>query len=174
MFWDFDLQLKPLREEQRLRAIKQGLIPDPSKPMRLAQATDFEGTCEEMCPEWEREEREYQNNVDPLERVREGSCLSPLHQLIRRLLWCTVPRHLSHRSVSSGQSISPTCGRKRSTTPWRRPTSSHPLQDSQLPLPHSPPSTHPRNHTSLRSRQNAISPTGFHGSERPGQECSWV
>lgn len=68
-------QLKPLREEQRLKAIKAGLIPDPSKPMRLDQATDFEGTCEEMCPEWEREEREYQNNVDPLERVS-GSSIS--------------------------------------------------------------------------------------------------
>lgn len=37
--------------------------------MRLDEATDFEGTCTEMCPEWEREEREYQNNVDVLERV---------------------------------------------------------------------------------------------------------
>lgn len=62
-------QLKPLREAQRARAIKDGIIPDPSKPMRLDQATDFEGTCTEMCPEWEREEREYQNNVDILERV---------------------------------------------------------------------------------------------------------
>ncbi|GJN92843.1 hypothetical protein Rhopal_005881-T1 [Rhodotorula paludigena] len=62
------LELKPLREAQRLKAIKAGLIPDPSKPMRLDQATDFAGTCEDMCPEWEREEREYQNNVDPLER----------------------------------------------------------------------------------------------------------
>ncbi|GAA5902822.1 Sac3p [Sporobolomyces salmoneus] len=71
------LELKPLREEQRLEAIKQGLIPDPSKPMRLDQATDFEGTCEEMCPEWEREEREYQNNVDPLERYPGTSRIDP-------------------------------------------------------------------------------------------------
>ncbi|GAA5881217.1 hypothetical protein JCM16303_004846 [Sporobolomyces ruberrimus] len=71
------LELKPLREEQRLRAIKQGLIPDPSKPMRLDQATDFEGTCMEMCPEWEREEREYQNNVDPLERYPGTSRIDP-------------------------------------------------------------------------------------------------
>lgn len=62
-------QLKPLREAQRARDIKSGLIPDPLKPMRLDQATDFLGTCVEMCPEWEREEREYQNNVDLLERV---------------------------------------------------------------------------------------------------------
>ncbi|KAJ8292731.1 SAC3 family protein 1 [Rhodotorula toruloides] len=71
------LELKPLREEQRLKAIKAGLIPDPSKPMRLDQATDFEGTCEEMCPEWEREEREYQNNVDPLERYPGTTRIDP-------------------------------------------------------------------------------------------------
>ncbi|BGP50022.1 actin cytoskeleton and mitosis protein [Rhodotorula kratochvilovae] len=71
------LELKPLREAQRLRAIKEGLIPDPSKPMRLDEATDFEGTCEEMCPEWEREEREYQNNVDPLERYPGTTRIDP-------------------------------------------------------------------------------------------------
>ncbi|GAA5937683.1 Sac3p [Sporobolomyces koalae] len=71
------LELKPLREEQRLEAIEQGLIPDPSKPMRLDQATDFEGTCDEMCPEWEREEREYQNNVDPLERYPGTTRIDP-------------------------------------------------------------------------------------------------
>ncbi|GAA6060198.1 hypothetical protein JCM10212_002277 [Sporobolomyces blumeae] len=71
------LELKPKREAERLRAIKQGLIPDPSKPMRLDQATDFEGTCDEMCPEWEREEREYQNNVDPLERYPGTSRIDP-------------------------------------------------------------------------------------------------
>ncbi|GAA6002861.1 hypothetical protein JCM10207_001871 [Rhodosporidiobolus poonsookiae] len=71
------LELKPLREEERLAAIKAGLIPDPSKPMRLDQATDFQGTCEEMCPEWEREEREYQNNVDPLERYPGTSRIDP-------------------------------------------------------------------------------------------------
>lgn len=64
------LQLKPLREGERQQAIQQGLLPDPLKPRRLDQATDFIGTCEEMCPEFEREEREYQNNVDLLERVR--------------------------------------------------------------------------------------------------------
>ncbi|GAA5986269.1 hypothetical protein JCM11641_004873 [Rhodosporidiobolus odoratus] len=71
------LELKPLREAQRVAAIKSGLIPDPSKPMRLDQATDFQGTCEEMCPEWEREEREYQNNVDPLERYPGTTRIDP-------------------------------------------------------------------------------------------------
>ncbi|BGP18182.1 actin cytoskeleton and mitosis protein [Rhodosporidiobolus nylandii] len=71
------LELKPLREAARLSAIKSGLIPDPSKPMRLDEARDFEGTCEEMCPEWEREEREYQNNVDPLERYPGTTRIDP-------------------------------------------------------------------------------------------------
>ncbi|GAA6030212.1 hypothetical protein JCM8097_008990 [Rhodosporidiobolus ruineniae] len=71
------VQLKPLRDQQRLAAIKSGLIPDPSKPMRLDEATDFQGTCEEMCPEWEREEREYQNNVDPLERYPGTTRIDP-------------------------------------------------------------------------------------------------
>ncbi|SCV73905.1 BQ2448_6335 [Microbotryum intermedium] len=71
------LELKPLREAQRLRDIKNGLIPDPLKPMRLDQATDFLGTCEDMCPAWEREEREYQNNVDALERYPGTTRIDP-------------------------------------------------------------------------------------------------
>ena len=62
-------QLKPLREAQRIADVKSGLIPDPLKPMRLDEATDFLGTCEEMCPEWQREEREYQKSVEIWERV---------------------------------------------------------------------------------------------------------
>ncbi|ORY76935.1 hypothetical protein BCR35DRAFT_353301 [Leucosporidium creatinivorum] len=71
------MELKPLREAQRARDIKAGLIPDPLKPMRLDQATDFLGTCIEMCPEFEREEREYQNNVDVLERYPGTSRIDP-------------------------------------------------------------------------------------------------
>ncbi|SDA01438.1 BZ3500_MvSof-1268-A1-R1_Chr10-1g02666 [Microbotryum saponariae] len=71
------LELKPLREAQRLRDIKNGLIPDPLKPMRLDQATDFLGTCQDMCPAWEREEREYQNNVDALERYPGTTRIDP-------------------------------------------------------------------------------------------------
>lgn len=64
-----DVKLKPLREAQRISDIRRGLIPDPLKAMRLDEATDFAGTCNDMCPEWEREEREYQKNVDLWERV---------------------------------------------------------------------------------------------------------
>lgn len=71
------MELKPLREGERQQAIQQGLLPDPLKPRRLDQATDFIGTCEEMCPEFEREEREYQNNVDLLERYPGTNRIDP-------------------------------------------------------------------------------------------------
>jgi len=70
-------QLKPLREAQRERDIASGVIPDPLKPRRLDQATDFVGTCVDMCPQFEREEREYQNNVDLLERYPGTTRIDP-------------------------------------------------------------------------------------------------
>ncbi|KAI9614764.1 hypothetical protein H4Q26_009156 [Puccinia striiformis f. sp. tritici PST-130] len=62
------LELKPHRDAERLRAVDQGLIPDPLKPRRLDEALPFLGTCRDMCPEFERHEREYQNNSDKWER----------------------------------------------------------------------------------------------------------
>lgn len=63
-------QLKPHRERERRDAIAAGLIPDPLKPRRLDEAIVFNGTCQDMCPEFEREEREFQKNVDRWELVR--------------------------------------------------------------------------------------------------------
>lgn len=63
------LQLKPHRDAERVRAVNLGLIPDPLKPRRLDEALPFFGTCTQMCPEFERHEREYQNNTDRWERV---------------------------------------------------------------------------------------------------------
>ncbi|PLW16339.1 hypothetical protein PCANC_21158 [Puccinia coronata f. sp. avenae] len=62
------LELKPHREAERSNAVSQGLIPDPLKPRRLDEALPFLGTCRDMCPEFERHEREYQNNSDRWER----------------------------------------------------------------------------------------------------------
>lgn len=62
-------QLKPLREKERRNAIAAGLIPDPLKPRKLDEALAFHATCTEMCPEFEREEREFQKNVDRWEMV---------------------------------------------------------------------------------------------------------
>ncbi|KAF8336517.1 SAC3/GANP/Nin1/mts3/eIF-3 p25 family-domain-containing protein [Cantharellus anzutake] len=61
------LQLKKDREAARAKAIRDGLIPDPNRKTRLEEAFNLVGTCEDMCPEFEREQREYQRAVDKWE-----------------------------------------------------------------------------------------------------------
>ncbi|CCG84170.1 protein of unknown function [Taphrina deformans PYCC 5710] len=56
-------ELTALREKERLDAIKKGLIDDPTKPKALEDARVFRGTCLDMCPLYEREQREFQNDV---------------------------------------------------------------------------------------------------------------
>ncbi|GJJ72462.1 nuclear mRNA export protein SAC3 [Entomortierella parvispora] len=62
-------ELKGKRVKEREDAIKQGLLPDPNKPTRLEDAITFVGTCLDMCPEFERHEREYQQNVEIFEKI---------------------------------------------------------------------------------------------------------
>ncbi|EPX73608.1 nuclear export factor Sac3 [Schizosaccharomyces octosporus yFS286] len=57
-------ELRSLRDKEREDAIQKGLIDDPSKPRQLDEAVTFVGTCQDMCPEYEREQREYQNNLE--------------------------------------------------------------------------------------------------------------
>ncbi|EPY51251.1 nuclear export factor Sac3 [Schizosaccharomyces cryophilus OY26] len=57
-------ELRRLRDKEREDAIQKGLIDDPSKPRQLDEAVTFVGTCPDMCPEYEREQREYQNNLE--------------------------------------------------------------------------------------------------------------
>lgn len=66
----FHYQLEQQRIQERKQAIARGLIADPDKPTSLENAIEFVGTCTEMCPPFEREEREYKKNVHPLEQVR--------------------------------------------------------------------------------------------------------
>lgn len=72
------LELKPHRDAERVRAVNLGLIPDPLKPRRLDEALPFFGTCTQMCPEFERHEREYQNNTDRWERYPGTMRIDPL------------------------------------------------------------------------------------------------
>ena len=58
------VELTALREAERADAMRRGLIDDPSKPKALEDASTFEGTCLDKCPLYEREQREYQNNVE--------------------------------------------------------------------------------------------------------------
>lgn len=62
-------QLKQNREQERKDAIKNGFLADPDKPTSLAYAITPVGTCQDMCPEYERVERIVQLMVDGREKV---------------------------------------------------------------------------------------------------------
>ncbi|KAG0018552.1 hypothetical protein BGZ81_010188, partial [Podila clonocystis] len=62
-------ELKEKRVLERQEAIRKGTIPDPDKPRRLEDAITFVGTCQDMCPEFERHEREYQQSVESFEKI---------------------------------------------------------------------------------------------------------
>ncbi|KAG9322711.1 hypothetical protein KVV02_000789, partial [Mortierella alpina] len=62
-------ELRDKRVTEREDAIRNGLIPDPNKPVRLEDAITFIGTCKDMCPEFERHEREYQQSVEKFEKI---------------------------------------------------------------------------------------------------------
>ena len=63
------LQLKAMRPSMRAHSIKNKLISDPEHRTDLSGAITVVGTCLDMCPEYERHEREFQKDVDDWERV---------------------------------------------------------------------------------------------------------
>ena len=54
----------------RAHSIKHKLISDPEHRTDLTGAITVVGTCMDMCPEFERHEREFQKDVDDWEKVR--------------------------------------------------------------------------------------------------------
>lgn len=65
--------LKLNREQERKDAIKNGFLADPNKPTSLAHAITPVGTCQDMCPEYERVERIVQLMVDGSEKISPSS-----------------------------------------------------------------------------------------------------
>lgn len=63
------LQLKAMRPSMRAYSIKHKLISDPEHRTDLTGAITVVGTCRDMCPEYERHEREFQKDVDDWEKV---------------------------------------------------------------------------------------------------------
>ncbi|KAK2749840.1 hypothetical protein FQN57_005254 [Myotisia sp. PD_48] len=61
-------KLKHARVALRANTIKAGIMVDPTKPRSLNKAITPTGTCEEMCPEFERVERMVQKMVDKCEK----------------------------------------------------------------------------------------------------------
>ncbi|PWN87546.1 hypothetical protein FA10DRAFT_269500 [Acaromyces ingoldii] len=70
-------ELKSSRDALRARYIREGLLPDPDKPQDLSAAQSLRGTCQDMCPDFEREEREFQNEGDALEMFPGSSRIDP-------------------------------------------------------------------------------------------------
>lgn len=60
-------ELKVQYARKREEYIASGVLPDPSKPGLLEDALKLVGTCPDMCPEYERVEREVQKELDKLE-----------------------------------------------------------------------------------------------------------
>ncbi|CAO1627320.1 unnamed protein product [Parajaminaea phylloscopi] len=71
------LEMKAQRGGLREQYIATGVIPDPDKPQQLSEATKLRGTCMDMCPAFEREEREFQGEGDELEVFPGSTKLDP-------------------------------------------------------------------------------------------------
>ncbi|KAF5375889.1 hypothetical protein D9615_008201 [Tricholomella constricta] len=57
------------RELERKRAIADGKMDDPAIPKRLEDAISVVGTCQDMCPRFERYRRERENNLFEWETI---------------------------------------------------------------------------------------------------------
>jgi hypothetical protein len=65
------LAMKAKRDTLRDMYIQQGKMADPSAKYKLGQAPQFKAECLDMCPEFERHEREFQTGgLDKFERLR--------------------------------------------------------------------------------------------------------
>ncbi|KAJ3258247.1 hypothetical protein HK103_003728 [Boothiomyces macroporosus] len=63
------LQMKSEREQLKLKYIKEGKMADPEAFYQMDNAVRFVAECMDMCPEYEREEREFTNFLEPFEKI---------------------------------------------------------------------------------------------------------
>ncbi|KAF2404488.1 hypothetical protein EJ06DRAFT_206631 [Trichodelitschia bisporula] len=68
-------QLTRNRDKERMDAIANGFLADPAQPRKLEDAITPVGTCEDMCPEFERVQRIVQNDVWRQEWERQTQAL---------------------------------------------------------------------------------------------------
>ena len=70
---------KGYRSRVRACLIRGGLLDDPDKPKRLSEAIDFKGTCEDMCPDFEKLTRINEHDVPGPEKelAPDGKSLWP-------------------------------------------------------------------------------------------------
>lgn len=83
-FWQSS---KGYRSKVRASLIKAGLLDDPDKPKKLSEAIDFKGTCEDMCPEFEKITRIMEHDVQgPEKEVAPDGSLWPSPQKMVKAL----------------------------------------------------------------------------------------
>ncbi|KAJ3169432.1 hypothetical protein HDU87_000603 [Geranomyces variabilis] len=63
------MELKAQRPALMAKYIAAGKMDDPDEKYRLEDARNFVGECQDMCPEYERHEREYQKGLMEFEKV---------------------------------------------------------------------------------------------------------
>ncbi|TVY32856.1 SAC3 family protein, partial [Lachnellula subtilissima] len=76
---------KEYRNKVRACLIRAGLFDDPDKPKKLSEAIDFNGICEDMCPDFEKANRIYERNVMGAETVvgPDGQSYPAPHKMIK-------------------------------------------------------------------------------------------
>ncbi|KAJ8328767.1 actin cytoskeleton and mitosis protein [Batrachochytrium dendrobatidis] len=63
------IEMKANRDALQKRYIKENKMADPDMQYPLDSAPKFVAECKDMCPEYERHEREYERGLDRLERM---------------------------------------------------------------------------------------------------------
>lgn len=84
-FWQ---NTKAYRARVRTCLIRNGYLDDPDKPKKLSEAIDFKGTCEDMCPEFEKVTRIVEHDVQSAEKELspDGQSYWPaLHKMVKAL-----------------------------------------------------------------------------------------
>jgi nuclear mRNA export protein SAC3 len=84
-FWQ---NTKAYRAKVRTCLIRNGYLDDPDKPKKLSEAIDFRGTCEDMCPEFEKVTRIVEHDVQSAEKELspDGQTYWPaLHKMVKAL-----------------------------------------------------------------------------------------
>ena len=83
-FWQTS---KCYRSKVRASLIRGGFLDDPDKPKRLSEAIDFKGTCEDMCPEFEKITRIVEHDVQSAEKepALDGSLWPAPRRMVKAL-----------------------------------------------------------------------------------------
>lgn len=84
-FWQ---TMKAYRAKVRTCLIRNGFLDDPDKPKKLSEAIDFRGTCEDMCPKFEKITRIVEHDVQSAEKEPspDGQSYWPaLHKMVKAL-----------------------------------------------------------------------------------------